>query len=76
MSITTRLANKQDFLFLFELKKAAEYDAVKAHSLTRESRSLTLSAFWIHHHSARRAFCLYAEGGQSTLIKPAAITFS
>lgn len=30
MSITTRLANKQDFLFLFELKKAAEYDAVKA----------------------------------------------
>lgn len=30
MPITTRLANKQDFLFLFELKKAAEYDAVKA----------------------------------------------
>ncbi|NIY84137.1 GNAT family N-acetyltransferase [Vibrio hepatarius] len=30
MSITTRPANEQDFSFLFELKKAAEYDAIEA----------------------------------------------
>lgn len=30
MSITTRPANELDFLLLFELKKAAGYDAVKA----------------------------------------------